>query len=52
VPPDEAPARPERVSTLLLHCCYTIVTLLSLFFHCWYTVVTLLHCRYTVVTLL
>jgi hypothetical protein len=37
-------------STLLLHCCYTVVTLLL---HCCYTVVTLLlHCRYAVVTLL
>jgi hypothetical protein len=33
---------------LLLHCCYTVVTL---FLHCCYTVVTLLfHCCYTVVT--
>jgi hypothetical protein len=35
------------VVTLLLHCCYTVVTLLS---HCCYTVVTVLfHCCYTVV---
>jgi hypothetical protein len=34
----------------VLHCCYTVVTLLL---HCCYTVVTLLlHCCYTVVTLL
>jgi hypothetical protein len=34
----------------LLHCCYTVVTLLL---HCCYTVVTLLsHCCYTAVTLL
>jgi hypothetical protein len=38
------------VVTLLLHCCYTVVTLWLL---CGYTVVTLwLHCCYTVVTLL
>jgi hypothetical protein len=36
--------------TLLLLCCYTVVTLLS---HCWYTVVTLSpHCCYSAVTLL
>jgi hypothetical protein len=38
----------DNISILLLHCCYTAVTLLL---HCCYTVPTLLlTCRYTVVT--
>jgi hypothetical protein len=39
----------------LLHCCYTVITLLfvTMLLHCWHTVVTLLtHRCYTVVTLL
>jgi hypothetical protein len=40
----------EEEEVMLLHCCYTAVTLLL---HCCYTIVTLLlHCRYTFVTLL
>jgi hypothetical protein len=48
------PATVAHLLLLLLHCCYTVVTLfVTLLLHCCYTVAhTLLQCCYTVVTLL